>query len=424
MKRLAALIPLLIAAGILLAGNGVLGTMITLRADQEGFSPIMIGLMGTAYFAGFILACFTAAGFIRTVGHIRVFAALAAITAAGTLTMVIALNPYAWIIVRFVMGFCFSGLFMVVDSWLNESAANEDRAQLLSIYRIVDLSAVTGMQFLLPLFGTEGYELFIVTGIILCLSLVPVSLSDRSRPHPPDDIKLDLKAIWLISPIACIGSFAIGLTNSAFRLIAPLYATDIGLDISGIAIFMSAGIMGGALFQYPLGMMSDKLGRRWVLMLATSLAAASGIFLSSISGTTPWLVYLGIFLFGGFSLPLYSLSAAHANDQAKAGQYVVISAGLTFFFSVGGLISPVVASWMIQVFGAPAFFTYTSAIHGSLVLFVIWRKIANPGVVVSTPFVALLKTSPLIYRMARRAKAAKRKRKGRNGETESLMKPW
>ena len=424
MKRIAALIPLLTAAGILLAGNGVLGTMITLRADQEGFSPIMIGLMGTAYFAGFILACFSAAGFIRAVGHIRVFAALAAITAAGTLTMVIALNPYAWIIIRFVMGFCFSGLFMVVDSWLNESAANEDRAQLLSIYRIVDLSAVTGMQFLLPLFGTAGYELFIVTGIVLCLSLVPVSLSDRSRPNPPDDIKLDLRAIWFISPIACIGSFAIGLTNSAFRLIAPLYATDIGLDISGIAIFMSAGIMGGALFQYPLGMMSDKLGRRWVLMLATSLAAASGIFLSTISGTTPWLVYLGIFLFGGFSLPLYSLSAAHANDQAKAGQFVVISAGLTFFFSVGGLIGPVVASWMIQAFGAPAFFTYTSAVHGSLVLFVIWRKIANPGVVVSTPFVALLKTSPLFGRIARRAKVAKRKRKGRGGESESLMKPW
>ena len=157
--------------------------------------------------------------------------------------------------------------------------------------------------------------------------------------------------------------------------------------------------------------MSDRMGRRWVLMLATALAAASGFFLSSLSGNTPWLVYLGIFLFGGFSLPLYSLSAAHANDQAKPGQFVIISAGLTFFFSLGGLAGPLIASWMIQTFGAAAFFSYTSTIHGSLVAFVVWRQIANPGVVVTRPFVALLKTSPIVYRMARRAKAAQRKRK-------------
>ncbi len=413
MSRFATLIPLLSAAGILLAGNGLLGTMIALRADQEGFSPILIGIMGTAYFAGFIISCFTAAQFIRAVGHIRVFAALAAITAAATLTMVLALNPIAWIIIRFVMGFCFSGLFMVVDSWLNESAHNDDRARLMSIYRIVDLSAVTGMQFLIPAFGTQGYELFIVAGIVLALSLVPISLSDRSRPKPPEDIKLDLRTIWKISQMACIGSFAIGMTGSAFRLVAPLYATNVGLDVSGVAIFMSAGILGGALLQYPLGMMSDRIGRRWVLMFATACAAASGLFLSNITGETPWLVYLGIFLFGGFSLPLYSLAAAHANDQACPGQYVIVSAGLTFFFSVGGLIGPVIASWMIQNYGAPAFFTYTSTIHGSLVLFVIWRKIANPGAVVRTPYVGLIKTSPIIYRMARRAKAAQRQRKRR-----------
>lgn len=423
MSRFAALIPLLTAAGILLAGNGLLGTMIALRADQEGFSAILIGIMGTAYFAGFIIACFTAAQFIRAVGHIRVFAALAAITAAATLTMLLALNPIAWIIIRFVMGFCFSGLFMVVDSWLNESAHNEDRGRLMSIYRIVDLSAVTGMQFLIPAVGTGGYELFIITGIILALSLVPISLSDRSRPNPPDTIKLDLRTIWKISQMACIGAFAIGMTGSAFRLVAPLYATNVGLDVSGVAIFMSAGIIGGAIFQYPLGAMSDRMGRRWILMIATACAAGSGIFLTNLTGNTPWLVYLGIFLFGGFSLPLYSLSAAHAMDQAKPGQYVIVSAGLTFFFSVGGLIGPVIASWMIQNYGAPAFFTYTSVIHGSLVLFVIWRKIANPGVMVRTPFVALIKTSPVIYRLARRAKAAQLRRQKRGGGPAETIRP-
>jgi len=399
MPKLRALLPLLTAAAILLAGNGLIGTAVALRAAEEGWPPLVIGLLGTAYFGGFILSCFYAVRMIHAVGHIRVFAALSAIAACCVLFLVLAVNPISWTISRFVMGFCFAGLFMVVESWINASVSNKDRGKVLSIYRIVDLGAVTSTQFLLPVFGASGFELFVVIGIILALSLVPVSLSDRSRPAPPEQVKLDMGAVWAISPLACIGAFTIGLTNSAFRLVGPLYARDVGLDVTEIAIFMSAGILGGAALQYPLGAMSDRIDRRFVLLIATIGAALSGLFLSQVAGANPMLIYGGIFVFGCFALPLFSLSAAHANDRAKAGQYVLVSAGMMLFFSTGASIGPLMASWVIDKYGASSFFTYTSIVHASLIIPLIWRTIVNPKVIGRTRYVALLRTSPAIFRM-------------------------
>jgi len=400
MKSLRSLFPLFAAAAILLAGNGLIGTAIALRAAQEGFAPLVIGLLGAAYFCGFIASCFFAAKLIRAVGHIRVFAALSAIASASVLFLVLKVDPVAWTIARFVMGFCFAGLFMVVESWINASVQNQDRGRVLSIYRIVDLGAVTSTQFLLPVFGTSGHELFVVIGIMLCLSLVPISLSNKSRPQPPESVKLDIRAIWAISPLACIGALTIGLTNSAFRLVGPLYANAMGLDIREVAIFMSAGILGGAALQYPMGLLSDRLDRRLILLFATIGAAAAGMFLSRISAETPVLIYAGIFAFGAFALPLFSLSAAHANDRAKSGQYVLVSAGLMLFFSIGAAIGPLIASWVIEEFGPGAFFTYTSIVYASLIGPLIWRYIVNPRVIGRTRYVALLRTSPAIFRMA------------------------
>ncbi len=399
------LVPLLVAAAILLAGNGLQGTLIALRATSEGFSPSLIGFMGAAYFAGFMLSCIWTAHLIRMVGHIRVFAALASVTAAGSLALVLLIDPVAWMVLRFAMGFAFAGVFMVIESWLNESAGNQDRGRILSIYRLVDLTAVTGAQFLLPIIGTDGFEIFAIMAIFFCLSLVPVSLSQSSKPKAPESFKFDLKAIWRISPVACIGCLTIGLTNSAFRLIGPLYAKDMGLDVTGVAIFMSAGIVGGAVLQFPLGMLSDRFDRRWTLIVATGGASLAALFLTFGAGDQANLLYFGAFVFGAFALPLYSLSAAHANDHAKKGQYVLVAAGLTMFFSIGASMGPLIASFVIERFGAPAFFTYTSVIHASLIVSVLYRMTRRAGVPAHarSRFVTLLRTSPAIYRLARKA---------------------
>ncbi|MCB1480271.1 MAG: MFS transporter [Tepidamorphaceae bacterium] len=403
MTGIKALLPLLAAAGVLLAGNGMQGTLIALRADIEGFSTIGVGIMGAAYYAGFLIACVVAPRMLQAVGHIRVFAALCAIAAIGTLALAITISPLSWAAIRFIMGFCFSGLFTAIESWLNASAHPEQRARLLSLYRIIDLCAVTGAQYLIPAFGAGGFAIFSIMAMLFCLSLVPVSLSDRTNPAPPEDFHFDLKALWVLSPLACMSCLSIGLTNSAFRLISPLYARDIGLDEAGIATFISAGIAGGVLLQYPLGYLSDRINRRWAIGISTSGAVAAGLFMSLVAKDDALLNLAGIFLFGAFAMPIYSLSAAHANAKASQSQYVLVAAGLMFFFSAGAIVGPLVASMVMERYGASALFIYTSAIHGFLMLFTGFRQVRGPEA--GAPrgrFVALLRTSPFIYRLAQR----------------------
>ena len=404
MPSIGHLIPLLVAAGILLAGNGIQGTLVTLRADAEGFSAIAIGLIGTAYFAGFALSCILTPQLIRSVGFIRVFAALATVASAGTLALVLIIDPYVWMVIRAAMGFCFSGLFMVMESWLNASSQNTDRGRVFSIYRLVDLGAVAGTQFLLPLFGIGGFELFAITAIFFSLSLVPVSLADRSSPNPPKRFNFSLKDVWVISPLGCLGCLTLGLTNASFRLVGPLYAERMDLDTTQIAIFIALNIVGGALLQYPLGYLSDRYDRRWLVIVATLGAAVAGLYLAWVPAGTVNAIYFGSFLFGAFAIPLYSLSVAHANDRADAGQYVQVAAGLLFIYAIGASIGPFVGSLVMEQFGASAFFAYTSLVHGSLIFATLIRMVKRPRVSQEARerFAMLLRTSPMVAKLAKR----------------------
>ena len=394
--------PLLLSASILLGGNGVLGTLIALRGSLEGFDTVLVGLMGASYYLGFFAASFYSARLIRRTGHVRAFAALAAIGALVPLVMAMAPDPWIWMVMRVFSGFCFAALLMVVESWINEISKNDSRGRVLGVYRILDLLAVTGTQFLIPLVGEGGHEIFSVVSMMYCLSLVPVAMSTRARPAAPENLKLDLAAIWRISPLACLTSLAIGLTNSAFRLVGPLYGLEIGLDTGAVVVFMTLGIFGGAALQYPLGYMSDKVGRRTTVLFSTFGAMLAAVFLSGQSAVLP--VYIGAFAFGAFALPLYALAAAHANDRANIGQYVLVSAGLSFYFALGAVIGPYAASLVIEYFGAPAFFLYTCAVHATLCLVVIIRSLRRAAVPAErrSRFVGLLRTSPMFFRLVRR----------------------
>ncbi|MFD0915628.1 MFS transporter [Pseudahrensia aquimaris] len=403
MLALRPFIPLLFAAGILLAGNGLFSTLIAVKGVQEGMSAAQIGWMGTTNFVGFLLGCIVVPRILRSVGHIRTFAALAALAASATLVMAMKADPYNWLVMRAVTGFCFSGLFTTIESWLNTGVRNEVRGKILAVYRIVDILVVSGAQFMLPIFGTEGFTLFGIMAMMICLSLVPVAIGDRSNPKPPEIFKFDIKAIWIISPLACAGCVAIGMTNSAFRFVGPLYGEAIGLDLTDIATFISLGVVGGAVLQYPLGTLSDKYDRRWILIFATLGAVAAGMFLSVVAGKNVLLVYVGIFAFGAFSLPLYSLSAAHANDRAEQGQYVLLAAGLMFFYGIGAIVGPPVSSIMLGAFGPESLFVFTSVIHGTLVVATLFRMRARDAVPDARRgrFTMLVRTSPFMQKLTR-----------------------
>jgi MFS family permease len=404
------LIPLLLAAGILLGGNGLQGTLIALRGAQEGFSPSTIGLMGTFYFAGFLLGCFAITPMMREVGHVRSFASLAAIASAGTLILVLFIDPIVWSGVRFVSGFAFAGLFTVMESWLHSGVSNENRARVLAIYRVVDIGAVTGAQFIIPVVGIDGFAVFALMSIMITLSLVPVSLGDRTNPQAPDDIKLDLRRAWAISPLAAIGCIAVGVTNSSFRTLSPVYAEEIGMSVTDVVTFVSAGIIGGAAMQYPLGYLSDRWDRRSVILITAALSTAAALAIAFLAGEAPIANFAYVFVFGCFAMPMFSLCAAHANDRAAPGEFVMLNAALMLFYSVGAIGGPVASSFTMERYGPSALFIFNAVVYVIFIVIILYRMQARSGVPAERRgrFVALLRTSTVFARLAGRPKKVRK----------------
>lgn len=403
MSSIRPLVPLLATAGILIGGNGLQGTYIALRGGLEGFSPSVIGAIGAGYSIGFAIGCIYVARILRSIGHIRTFAAMAAITAAASLAMSLIVAPPFWFLMRFIIGICVASLFAAIESWINSMVTNSNRARTLSVYRLVDLFSVTAVQYLVPAFGVEGPTIFSLVCTAITLSIVPIALADRSSPAAPHAIRFELKTVWNISPLAVVGVVCVGLSMAAFRNIGPIYASEIGMTVTGIANFMSAGIVGGVVLQYPLGLYSDKLDRRLVILLTTIGAATTSVFLAFFAGTDAWMNIAGVFLFGAFALPLYSLCSAHGNDFAKDGQHALVSAGLLFYWSIGATAGPLLASILLDLFGPRSFFIYTAAIQIAFTAYTMRRMMARPAVPAGERrhrFRTLLRTSAWFSRLA------------------------
>ncbi len=403
MSQIRPLIPLLLTAGILIGGNGLQGTFIALRGLSEGFSPSTIGLISAGYSLGFAVGCISVTRLLRRIGHIRVFSAMAAIASAASITMVLITNPVFWFVMRFIIGIAVACLFATIESWINAQVTNSNRARTLSIYRFVDLGSVTLAQYVIPAAGIEGPAIFSIIAMALALSIVPISLADKSNPAPPNQVPFNLFAVWRISPLAVIGCIAVGLSMSAFRNIGPIYAEQIGFSVTSIATFMSAGIIGGVVLQYPLGAYSDRYDRRIVILTTTAFSVVTGLFLSFFAGNDEIRNVIGVFIFGAFALPLYSLSSAHGNDHARDGEHAMMSAGLLFFWSLGATAGPLLASVFIDVFGPKALFAYTAAIQIVFMIYTIYRLTVRAGVPPEQRnwrFRSLLRTSAYFTKLA------------------------
>lgn len=395
----AALVALLISAGILLAGGGLLGTLIAVRANIEGISLPVIGILMSSYYAGFIAGCMLTPAMVARAGHIRAFAALAALTAASALIYAISVNIPIWIILRMVTGFCFAGLYMIVESWINEKSTNEMRGQVLSIYRIVDLAAMTIGQFLLTTADPSGFSLFSLVSILVCVSIVPIAMTKAIAPEPLSRAKLDIPKLMKVSSFAVIGSLIVGFTNGAFWAIGPVFVQQLGYDVSMVATFMSAAIVAGAIAQWPIGFLSDIVDRRQVLIWTAAAAAASSFFLSQVGATSALMMLAGAALYGAFSMSIFGLSAAHANDHADADEFVSVTSGLLLVYGLGSIAGPILAPAVMGVLGPSALFIYTGAGHLSLFVFGLYRVMrrANVPSEEQGDYVLVPKTSPAIF---------------------------
>ncbi len=380
---------LLLGAAILLWGNGLQGILLPVRATIEHFSTSTIGLIASAYSLGFVISCRYTPRIVRRVGHIRSFAVLAAIASCVVLLLVLMIHPAVWIPLRLISGFCFAGLFMVIESWLNERADNANRGQIFSTYMVINLSAVTLGQLVLPLGDPATFVLFALTAIAVTIALVPIGLTTSAAPQPIQQVQLRLRRLYRISPVGLVGCFFVGLANGAFGGLGAVFAKSIGLSVTGIALFMSAALIGGALAQLPLGKLSDRIDRREVIALACGLAVIFGLALAvlgdgedggailGLDGLTkdmaPAVLITVVALYGCFAYPLYGLCVAHTNDFMRREEFIEASSGLLLTWGIGASIGPLVAAFAMERVGLGGLFLYTALVHSAFALCTLYR---------------------------------------------------
>lgn len=354
-------------------GDGLQGVLLPLRAVREGFPTAVTGMVMSAFYVGFLCGSLLAPGVVRRVGHIRVFAALAAVASAAILGHAMIVSPWAWGLLRFVSGLCFSGLYIVAESWLNDRASNQTRGQVLSVYMLVTYIAIGFGQLFLNLADPVGYPLFILTSILISIAVVPLLLSAGPAPVFESSSSMALADLLKVSPLGIVGIFGVGMVVAAVFALGPVYAAGLGLDTRYISFFMTAPVISTVLLQWPIGHWSDVSDRRKVLtVIAFAAAVAAVACIPAAEYSTPALI-LVFALFGGLALPMYSLCIAHTNDHLFPEQMVAASGGLVLVSGLGAIIGPVAVSYAMAWQGEQMFFWGLGCINGFVGLFALYR---------------------------------------------------
>lgn len=393
--------PLWLGVVLLLLGSGLLGTLLGVRAGIEGFTTVTVGIIMSAYFVGYLAGSRIGPRFIHRVGHIRTYAAFAAIAAAAAGLHAIFVSPFTWIVLRALTGVCLAGLYIVMESWINASASNRNRGHLLSIYMIVNLSGLALGQQLLNLFEPAGFQLFMLSSLLISLSLVPFALTNRTAPKVPASGRLGMRALLRISPLGIIGCFAVGMSNGAFWGMAPIFAHAIGLSVADIAIFMSVVILGGIAGQWPVGQLSDMLDRRIVIVIGSVFCAILSAAIYLCSRQSELVLFSLGFLFGGFALTLYSLCVAHTDDTMERTDLVEASGALLGAFGLGAIFGPAASSLVMTAIGAEGLFLYIAAVTVCLGGFSLYRILTHAPVPTrqKNKFVAVPETTPIVHQL-------------------------
>ncbi len=372
---------ILLGFGILMLGDGLQGTLLAVRADLEGFSATLTGLVMSSFYLGFLIGSILTPRITLRVGHIRVFAAFAAISSAAILIHAIFVTVPAWIAMRLISGFCFAGLYIVAESWLNDRATNETRGKLLSLYMVVTYIGVGAGQLLLNLAEPDDYPLFILTSVLISIAVVPLLLSAGSPPSFRNSVRISLIELYRLTPLGIVSMFAVGLVTATFFALAPVYGQRIGLDIKEISYFMAAAVLGTIVLQWPIGVLSDRFDRRLILTITTLLTAIAALLCLIAAEISMPLLYLAIALFGGLAFPLYSVCIAYTNDHLEPSQMIAASGALVLSSGLGAITGPILVAILMDEIGIQALFASFAIVHaltGGFALYRMFRRAPVP----------------------------------------------
>ncbi len=363
------------AAFVFLTGNGLLNTLLSARMAAEGFSTGTTGIVLSCYFIGLLTGSFTCHRLIQRVGHIRAFTVFAAATTAAALLHGLYLSPWFWGALRFLSGITTFGLFMVIESWLNECTESRYRGRVFSIYMTLTYLGIGIGQQLLNVGDVHGQTLFIIAGIIFALCLVPVSATEGVHPNLPETKPYHFISIFRRAPLGMLGSMAAGLTNSAFYAMMPVACTDIGLSLRQLSWIMSITVFCGLAAQWAVGTLSDRFDRTVVLTaIATAIAVVSG-FMFVIGARSFGGMAAGMGLFGALMFAVYPVAVARAHDIFGGQEAVAVSAGLLFAYSIGASVSPLLASGMMTLLNTPfGLFAFWCLINGAFAVITLYLR--------------------------------------------------
>src|ERR1041385_6322684 len=371
---------ILLSTFIVLMGNGLTGTLIPVRGHLAHFSDFGIGLIGSAYFAGFIAGCYVGPRLLARVGHSRTFAAAAGLATAVTLMMSLAVSEPAWIVLRALFGLGAASVFMVIESWLNDRATNETRGRIFSSYLMTNLSGlIVGFWFFTSGRPTSP-TLFTISAIFYALCLIPLGLTRTPQPRQVEVPVLRPGKMFRASPVGVAGCVAVGFANAALWTFLPVYAHDHHMTRGLLAGFMTAFTLGGALMQLPLGRLSDRVDRLVIIAGVSIAAAIAGVALSLFGGANRTVAIILVAVFGMATLQVYGLSVAHANDKLPREMFVEASATLLLINAIASVIGPTLAATVTAEFGMSSLFLYTATVHLCLAGFAIVRirTVASP----------------------------------------------
>jgi len=363
---------LLLGMMLLQVGNGMQSTLLGIRGQIEGFSTFEMSLVMSGYFVGFLFGSRQAPGMIRRVGHVRVFAALASMISAVMILYPTFTNPWVWGAGRIVIGFCFSGVYVTAESWLNDAADNENRGKALSLYMIVQMVGIVSAQALMVVAEPDGFVLFIIPSILVSMAFAPILLSISPTPSFGTIKRMTLREILQISPLGCVGMFLLGGVFSAQFGMAPVYGAEVGLSVAQISMFVSCFFISAMVIQYPIGWLSDRMDRRLIILVASAVIGTGGI-IGMFFGTFFPALLAAALMIGGLSNPLYSLFMAYTNDFLEHDDMAAAAGGLVFISGLGAVTGPLITGWIMGVVGPWGFFLFIAVLGFAMAAYAAYR---------------------------------------------------
>ena len=364
---------LFLGLALIMLGNGLQGSLLGIRASIEGFSTSVTGLVMSGYFIGFIFGATIVPRVVQRVGHIRTFGALASLASASILVHAVFLDPWVWWFMRLITGLAFAGLYIVAESWLNDIATNDSRGQLLSIYMLTLFGGLAGGQFMLNLSSPEGFQLFVLVSVLVSFAVIPILVS--VSPAPPYAItdSVHLAQLFKVSPLGVFGVFAAGISAGSIFGMGIIYASTMGLSVKNASFFMGGIVIGGMFLQYPIGWISDQIGRRKTIILTCCFAGGISV-LVSIGLANSQAALIGAAIIGGLSLPLHSLCIAHTNDYLVPKQMVAASGALVLFNGLGATFGAPITGFIMEKFGPQGFYHVIGTVFWVILGVALWRS--------------------------------------------------